>query len=71
MNIHNRHDHTETFYVFVSISQLSYRFRPANLIKLGIVPMINDSHLVGECIVYTDLCYRCKQMNGFIKLCRI
>lgn len=68
MNIYNRHDHIKTFDVFVSISQLPDGFGSADLIKLRVMSMVNDPHLVGECVMNADLCYRRKQMNGFIKL---
>jgi len=54
VQIYDRHDHTHGLNVFVGKPQPSDSFSPADFVKLCVVTVINQTHLVGQRVMNAD-----------------
>ena len=62
VNFNHWHYHTCGFHIFIGYTEASQGFRSPDFIKLGIVAMIYNPHLIGKGIVNSYLIFESKQL---------
>ena len=66
LNFNYRHYNPCCFYIFISNTKAAQSFGSSNFIELRIMAMINNSHLIGKCVVNPYLIFESKQFCNLL-----